>query len=59
MSEELISCPFCGGGGIHKTYFYPMSDRIIHLIACEHCYCQGPMVKTKKRARKLWNKRSY
>jgi len=57
--DELKSCPFC-----NKTHLVCLFDDIgtfgmgtDYYLACQICFSQGPMKKSKDKAKEAWNHR--
>lgn len=59
MSEKvgLKPCPFCGGKAAIGTLFHSCDNMVKYTIKCSGCGVLTPLLKTKKKARKAWNRR--
>ena len=54
MSEELKPCPFCSSTDLFDQRWIPQDG---YTVNCERCDATGPMSKSEKGARRLWNLR--
>lgn len=56
-SNDLLSCPFCGGKARVDNYESTMSNHKWWQIECLKCLVRTYPKKTRKGAVALWNKR--
>jgi len=54
MSKELKSCPFCGSTDLIDEGWLEQDS---YFVNCERCDATGPIAKSEKGARRLWNMR--
>ncbi len=56
MSEELASCPFCGGEASFSEWRYDHGwERYVH---CLECGARGPECDNREDAIAAWNRRA-
>jgi len=63
MTDELKSCPFCGGEAEHKMYLWGNHSETGEPIWCYYIFCircdsmTDNIFRTKQEAIEAWNRR--
>lgn len=62
--EELLPCPFCGGGAVEHSVLRDGYDKWpddpdarAHSVRCRSCAAEGGWAKSASGARRWWNSR--